>query len=205
MNKLRLSSGRSSPEIKRFENYLPESFARLADLYLTGGERQKALEILEKYSEKYPEYPTGFWLLGKIYYQLGDKEKALGFLRRTLQIIPDHPAALRLTGKIYMENGEHAIARSYLKQVSQIDPLAEIEFKPEDESDKSDIRSKIKSPDKKGRDSAEPVGDEFATETMVRLYINQGHTNQARELCRQILVRQPENNRIKMILQELEN
>lgn len=205
MNKLRLSSGRSNPEIKRLENYLPESFACLADLYLAGGERQKALEILEKYTEKYPDYPTGFWLLGKIYYLSGEKEKALSYLRRTLQIIPDHPAALTLTGKIYMENGEHAIARSYLKQVSQIDPLGEIEFKPGSESDKPDIRSKIKGPDRNGRDSAEPVGDEFATETMVRLYLNQGHTRQARELCRKILVRQPENNRIKMILQELEN
>jgi len=205
MSKLSLSSGRFDPEIKRLENHLPESFARLADLYLSRGERQKALEILEKYTDKFPEYPTGFWLLGKVHYQLGEKEKALNYLRKTLQIIPEHPAALKLSGRIYMENGEHAIARSYMKQVSQIDPLGEMTFQTGSESDKPDIRNKIKRPEKKGRDSAEPVGDEFATETMVRLYLNQGHTTQARELCRHILVRQPENNRIKMILKELEN
>jgi tetratricopeptide (TPR) repeat protein len=197
--KLSLSRGKNDPDIDRLTKLLPESFARLADVYLDRGERQKALELLEQYAEQFPGYPTGFWMLGKIYYGSGEKEKALTYLHRTLQIIPEHPAALELIGKIYMENGEPAMARSYLNQVSQIDKLGEVAFKS------ASIQTEEKADSGKIEKSAEPAKGRFATETMVNLYLKQGHKNLARELCEKILVSQPDNPRIKDILKELEN
>jgi len=197
--KLSLSRGKTDPEIDRLTKSLPESFARLADVYLARGEHQKALEILEQYAEQFPGYPTGFWMLGKIYYGMGEKEKALTYLHKTLQIIPEHPAALQLIGKIYMENGEPAMARSYLNQVSQVDQLGEIVFKS------AGILEEEKADTGKLQKSAEPAKGRFATETMVNLYLKQGHRTLARELCEEILVSQPDNSRIKTILKELEN
>jgi tetratricopeptide (TPR) repeat protein len=197
--KLSLSRGKSDPDIDRLTKLLPESFARLAEVYLARGERQKALELLEQYAEQFPGYPTGFWMLGKIYYGSGEKEKALSFLHKTLQIIPEHPAALQLIGKIYMENGEPAMARSYLKQVSQIDQLGEVVFKS------AGAQTEEKVDAGKLTKSAEPAKGRFATETMVNLYLKQGHKTLARELCEQILVSEPDNSRIKTILKDLEN
>ena len=198
MIKLSLAKGKSDSEIAVLEKHLPESFARLADVYFARGERQKALEILKEHADSFPEYPTGFWMLGKVFYSLKEKEKALAYLHRTLQIIPEHLAALELIGKIYMESGEHALARSYLKQVGQADELGEIVFKT-----KSD-EAKVKAEKEKIEDVRERAKGKFATETMVNLYIRQGHKRLARELCEEILVMQPENTRIKTILKELE-
>lgn|GEM_PF-3896979 len=198
MIKLSLVKGKSDSEIEVLEKYLPESFARLADIYLAGGEHKRALEILNQHAESFPDYPTGFWMLGKVHYSLKDKERALKYLHRTLQIIPEHLAALELIGKIYMENGEHALARSYLKQVNQADELGGMVFKTRDD----EVRARDE------KEQMEYAKDrargKFATETMVNLYIKQGHKKLARELCEEILVMQPENTRIKSILKELE-
>jgi tetratricopeptide (TPR) repeat protein len=197
--KLSLAKGKSESETAVLEKFLPESFARLADVYLAGGERQKALEILNQYAESFPEYPTGFWMLGKVYYELDEKEKALAYLHKTLQIIPEHLAALELIGKIYMESGEHALARSYLKQVNQADELGQVVFRTRADE------AKVTAESEQIEDVRKRAKGEFATETMVRLYIRQGHKKLARELCEEILVMQPDNNRIKTILKELEN
>lgn len=199
MAKLSLSRGKNDPEIDRLTKLLPESFARLADVYLDRGERQKALELLEQYAEQFPGYPTGFWMLGKIHYGMDEKEKALTYLHRTLQILPEHPAALQLIGKIYMENGEPAMARSYLNQVSQVDQLGEVVFKS------AGFHEEEKADSGKMQKTSEAAKGRFATETMVNLYLKQGHKTLARELCQEILVSQPDNSRIKSILKELEN
>jgi len=203
VRKLSLSKGKSDPEIHKLENLLPESFARLADIYLNRKEYQKAKEILEKYIDLIPGYPTGHWILGKVYYELGKKEEALSQLHKTLQIIPEHLAALDLIGRIYMENDEQAIARSYLKQVGQIDQLGEVVFKKVDDS-RAIKTKKRRKPDVSKDVSDNRIEEKFATETMVRLYIQQGHKDMARQLCQQILTDQPENNRVKSILEELE-
>jgi tetratricopeptide (TPR) repeat protein len=201
--KLSLSKGKSDPEIQRLEILLPESFARLADVYLVREEYQKAIEILEKYMNLFPGYSTGHWILGKTYYHLGKKEQALSQLRKTLQIIPEHLAALDLIGKIYMENGEQAIARSYLKQTNQIDRMGEVVFKAVDKFSKKKTKPK-REPDSSNAVSDNRIKEKFATETMVKLYVQQGHKDMAKHLCKQILTEQPENNRIKSILEELE-
>ncbi|NIP44285.1 MAG: tetratricopeptide repeat protein [candidate division Zixibacteria bacterium] len=199
MRKLSLLKGKSDSEIEVLEKYLPESFARLADLYHARGEYKRALEILNQHAENFPDYPTGFWMLGKVYYRLKEKEKALKYLHRTLQIIPEHLAALELIGKIYMESGEQALARSYLRQVSQADQLGEMVFK--NGNDEASARIEREQMD----DVKERARGKFATETMINLYIKQGHKKLARELCEEILVMQPENTRIKSILKELES
>ena len=202
MVKLSLVKGRSDKEVKRLENLLPESFARLADFYLVSGEHQKALNILEKYHESFPKYPTGYLLLGEVYLKLDQKEKAVGYLQKVLQLIPEHPAALAMIGRIYMENGEEAIARSYFNQVRQNDKLFGIEFNTQASAQKQEPK-----PAAKNRAKQEPIENlqnSFATETMVNLYIRQGHKKLARELCDKILVSQPDNRRIQSILKELE-
>ena len=202
MIKLSLIKGRSDKEAKRLENLLPESFARLADFYLNRGEYQKALKILEEYYQSFPKYPTGYLLLGEVCLKLEQKEKALGYLQRVLQLIPEHPAALELIGRIYMENGEEAIARSYFNQVRQIDKLYGVEFNTKSGSPKTEPKPSVTT--KTNQEAVETLQNSFATETMVNLYIRQGHKKMARELCEKILVSQPDNRRIQSILEELE-
>ena len=203
MIKLSLIKGRSDSEVKRLENLLPESFARLADFYLNRGEHQKALKVLEEYYQSFPKYPTGYLLLGEVYLKLEQREKALGYLQKVLQLVPEHPAALELIGRIYMHNGEEAIARSYFNQVRQIDKLYGIEFGIRPGIQKPEPKPSIST--KAEQEKVENLRDSFATETMVNLYIRQGHKKLARELCEKILVSQPDNRRIQTILEELEN
>ncbi len=204
MKKITLVSGTQDAQIEKLKSLLPDSFARLADAYLARDERQKAKEILEEYANDFPGYPTGYWLLGKTYYSLDQKEQALDYLHKTLQMIPEHPAALELIGKIYMESGDHALARSYLAQVRQIDRLGDLKFEETEDKLSEDIKEE-KTPQRISRNKENRVAGRFATETMVNLYLKQGHKELARELCRDILVSQPDNNRIRTILEELEN
>ena len=201
MAKLTFIRGRVE-DIAECERLLPEAFARLADVHLSRDECQKALDVLKEHLNDFDGYPTLYWMLGKVYYTLDKKEKALDYLLRTLQILPEHPAALELVGRIYMETGEHALARSYLKQVSQLDPLGQVDFR---EISKIELKPEPKARPKSTKSDDTALKGEFATLTMVKLFIRQGHKNQAKRMCKQILQRQPDNKPIEELLQSLEN
>jgi len=199
--KFSLARGKENKEELTLKSLLPESFARLAQHYLIVGERQKALDLLSCYSDRYSEYPVGNWMLGKLYYEIGEKEKALGFIHKVLQVVPEHPAALELMARIYEEAGQDALANSYRLQLGQLDPVGRIIFEAEPDKSLVESREILEA----GAEEIDRKTSSFATETMVRLYLAQGDRQMASDLCSEILVRLPDNDRIRSILKDLEN
>jgi tetratricopeptide (TPR) repeat protein len=73
-----------------------EATNNLALVMVRKGQTDAAVELLEGFLRKRPEYEAGYLTLSRIYSATGRTKEAVATLERLLQRHPQHPAALDL-------------------------------------------------------------------------------------------------------------
>ena len=99
-------------------------FARLADEHLRRGRVLRAQALCEEGCERFPRYPTGFFVLGRCYEERGMWQQARSALDRGLQLEPDNLAGLRRLSRVHRRLGEGERALECLERAAAFDPLS---------------------------------------------------------------------------------
>ncbi len=99
-------------------------FARLADEYLRKGRALRAQTLCEEGCERFPRYPTGFFVLGRCYASRGMWQQARSALDRGLHLDADNPAGLRQLAGVHRRLGEERRALECLERAAVLDPLS---------------------------------------------------------------------------------
>lgn len=209
MPKVRLSKPSEKDSISLLRDGLPKTFARLADLYRQDGRFDEAISVCREGLEEFPDYGSGHMVLALTYQERGETEKALIEFHSALKSEPDNLLALKSIADIHWQASEFSLARSYYRQALQRDRfLSEARErirrnpKPEQSESLAD-----EEPTESDGDTEIPEVDSstFDTLTLARLYATQGHSKLARQVCRGILEKDPENAGVKAFLAGLDD
>jgi tetratricopeptide (TPR) repeat protein len=116
-----------TPKLEKVSRRFPQAplFARLADQYLRQGRLMRAQALCEEGCERFPAYPTGFFVLSRCFEQQKMWEEARSALDRGLRLDPDNPAGYRRLGHIYRQIGNDTLALKCLERSAALDPLSE--------------------------------------------------------------------------------
>lgn len=82
--------------VENSSKYYLDSQSHLVNIYISKGNFEKALGLLDKTIKMYPEYIDSYIKLGKINIHLGKKDKAISYLNYALSIDPNNQDALHL-------------------------------------------------------------------------------------------------------------
>lgn len=99
-------------------------FARLADACLHKGRLMRAQVLCQEGCERFPNYPTGYFVLGRCYEVQRLWEEARTALDRGLRLDPDNPSAYRRLSRVYRELGNPTLALKCLERAGALDPLS---------------------------------------------------------------------------------
>ena len=177
-------------------------FAPLADAYRKQGDPAKAIEILEKGLERFPEYASGHVILGKCFYDTGATERAKAEFRRVLELDAENMVALKFLGDIMLAEDRRAEAAECYRRLLAIDPKNEDAARSLKESQPSfavkeiDLADDAIARDERPRD--------LATMTLAGIYAAQGYYNKALAIYRDVLAREPANREAKDMIAKLE-
>ncbi|MBL8025839.1 MAG: tetratricopeptide repeat protein [Fibrobacteres bacterium] len=118
----------TSPDISHLEKVVSRSpgspaFARLADVYRSQGQVDKAITLCEDGVRANPIYPTGHLLLGRCYFEMDRIDEALSEFETVIRLDWKNLFALKIMGDIHAQKGERESAARFYKRASEIDPL----------------------------------------------------------------------------------
>ena len=116
-----------APKLENTFRRYPQAplFARLADHYLRKGKLMRAQALCEEGSDRFPSYPTGFFVLSRCYERQRMWEEARTALDHGLRLDPDNPAGYRRLAHVYREMGNETLALKCLERAAALDPLSE--------------------------------------------------------------------------------
>ena len=116
-----------APKLENTFRRYPQAplFARLADHYLRKGRLMRAQALCEEGCERFPSYPTGFFVLSRCYERQRMWEEARTALDHGLRLDPDNPAGYRRLAHVYRELGNETLALKCLERAAALDPLSE--------------------------------------------------------------------------------
>lgn len=97
-----------------FHSQKPENIFNEGLINLRAGELQKAILLLEKFTQLYPFNSMGQFYLGQAYYRNNRFEEAITRFKRAYQIDNTNTAALFWTGKAFLELGREQEAKNAL-------------------------------------------------------------------------------------------
>ena len=103
-------------------DYAPAANNLAYHLATRANEVEKALSLIRKAKEKYPEDPAIADTLGVVYYLKGLYGNAETEFSDALKKMPDHPIILFHLGRTYVQKKEKDLARKYLKRAIELDP-----------------------------------------------------------------------------------
>jgi tetratricopeptide (TPR) repeat protein len=178
-------------------------FAPLADAYRKNGEIDKAIEILEKGLEKFPQYASAHVILGKCFYDKGATARAKGEFSRVLEIDTENMVALKFMGDIHVAENKRAEAAEYYRKILAVDPTNGEVARALKEMEASFIVKEIDLGDAKSARDERP--SELATMTLAGIYAAQGYYNKALRIYREVLDREPGNREAKEMVTKLES
>ena len=98
-------------------------FARLAEEYLGKGRPMRAQALCEEGCQRFPGYPTGFFVLGRCYEARRMWQQARAAIDQGLQLDPGNLAGLRQLAGVHRRLGEGERALECLERASALDPL----------------------------------------------------------------------------------
>ncbi len=116
-----------APKLEKTFRRYPQAplFARLADHYLRKGRLMRAQALCEEGCDRFPSYPTGFFVLSRCYERQRMWEEARTALDHGLRLDPDNPAGYRRLAHVYREMGNETLALKCLERAAALDPLSE--------------------------------------------------------------------------------
>ncbi|MBI1850115.1 MAG: hypothetical protein HYR85_07200 [Planctomycetes bacterium] len=104
----------------------PETFERLADLYLSLGEAGRALRLAAECARKFPNDCTSSWIEGRIGLERYRKHRvakegraAVDALERVVSANAEHWRARRILSELYLEIGAGGLARPHLEALAR--------------------------------------------------------------------------------------
>jgi tetratricopeptide (TPR) repeat protein len=178
-------------------------FAPLADAYRKTGEVDRAIEILEKGLERFPQYASAHVILGKCFYDKGASERAKNEFARVLELDPENMVALKFTGDILLAEDRRVEAAECYRKILVIDPTNEAVARALKDMEASFVVKEIDLADAKGVRDERPR--ELATMTLAGIYAAQGYYNKALKIYGEVLEREPENREAKEMVAKLES
>ena len=118
--------GRQS-KIERAYHRYPSAplFARFAETRLSQGDVERALAVCLEGCERFPEYPTGYYLLGRCYQAQGDLEEARAALDTSLRLDAENPRGFELLAQVYADLGIPTLALKCMEEAARLDPFDE--------------------------------------------------------------------------------
>lgn len=194
-------------------------FVSLADAYRKLGMADDAIEILERGTVNLPHFSPGFVSLGKLYFHTKDFGKSALAFERALAIEEDNLAALKGLAKVRYQQKHLSQARELLVRAKVLAPddqaiqqMLDSLPMPEGEETSAPATTVVESPatkpSKEVRAEVEP--EEFLpqskpipTETLAKLYIQQGLMHEAAQTYRELLNIDPGNETIRQRLIEV--
>jgi tetratricopeptide (TPR) repeat protein len=195
--------------ISRYEKILkdfPHSclFVPLANAYIETGTPEKAIAVAKEGLMMYPDYAGAKMVLAKAYSQCQRMEEARKECLKVLESYPDNLLAYRFLLDIYLyeNNKKEAVhLMNRLKDVLGKDMnLREFVLSLEAKLDEFDRKEPV--PYKKAG-SKQALSD-INTETLARLYEEQGLLDQAIATYKKVLKDRPDDEAIRTKIQELE-
>lgn len=116
---------RRAAELDALYQAHPDSlvFARAADIYLTSGRIEPAVDACLRGIEQHPSYAAGYFVLAKCYIEQGQCGEAIASLERVTGLDPDHIRALELLAGLCEKTGDTEKAIRFLLALSTVDPF----------------------------------------------------------------------------------
>ena len=90
------------------------------------GDTERALAVCLEGCERFPDYPTGFYLLGRCYQALGDLEEARSALDRSLRLDAENPRGFEMLAAVYADLGIATLALKCMEEAARLDPFDEV-------------------------------------------------------------------------------
>lgn len=130
----RLNNIKYNEEIRSLQSEIsqkpnPITYARLADLFYSMGENDKALEVCLIGSEKFPDYEGNYLIVGKLRYQrwkkdglAADGKLAVEFFEKALDLNPENYKTMLQLAEIYLQIGAVEEGKKKLKGVLHATP-----------------------------------------------------------------------------------
>ena len=104
-------------------NHLPTSYSLYASILDEKGYKGKAIQVLKKGIEKFPQNTDLIFFLGSIYDTLGEKQKTIENMRRIIALDKNHIQAMNYLAYIYAEMNLNLLtAESLARKVLQVKP-----------------------------------------------------------------------------------
>ena len=178
-------------------------FAPLADAYRKNGEIDRAIEIIEKGLEKFPQYASAHVILGKCFYDKGATERSKGEFSRVLELDGENMVALKFMGDILLAEDKRQESAEYYRRILAIDPTNETVARALKEMEASFVVKEIDLGNAKSVRDERPR--ELATMTLAGIYAAQGYYNKALRIYRDVLDREPGNREAKEMVAKLES
>lgn len=185
--------------LRKRQRLAPESkvFAPLADLLRREGELEEALVLLEGGLVRHPDYRTAMVILGHTLLDAQRHDHACTVLEKVLDLDPDNFVALGLLARDACNRGQWGRALPWLERLVSLEP---------DEADWPRLLAEARAEEMVGQEGP-PADDgspaaargprEFATMTMVDIYIEQGYYAKALASLRLLRAKEPDRTDIK--------
>ena len=184
-------------------------FVSLSESYRKMGMLDDALAVAFKGLDHLPDYGPGHVVVARIKCQQGDMAASEASFEKALDIDPDSLAALVGFSRLYILIGENVKARNLLLTARELSPadsvinkllltLPEVEEVPEVSAEVSTLADE--EPEASTVSHVEPL----ETATLADLYQKQGMTDQALNIYRNLLTRDPDNLTFRRRIRDLE-
>ena len=187
-------------------------FVKLAGALLDLNRVNEAKEVVKGGIEHNQKLPEGYILLSRIQRIQGELKNASESINRALQLDPFNVEALMEEALLMMDFGDAEKAIASLEKALDIEP-EDMEIKRL----RATIRAKTRFEEMKkyvgtrrGREIPEEELVETteeaktATPSLAELYLKQGYLKKARDICKTILAKEPENERVVRIMAQIE-
>jgi predicted Zn-dependent protease len=175
-------------------------FAPLADLLRQDGQVEQALVLLEDGLALYPQYVSAMVILGQTLLDAGRKDHARQVLARVLDLDPDNFVALGLLAQGACDDEDWETARPWLESLRRLEPDNQ---HWEDLWVDATVRPAPVVETESPPPPAAAAHAEFATLSMVDIYLAQGYLRKALAALRLIHSRDPGNQDVRNRLDEV--
>ncbi len=207
--------------IERLEAYYNKNksesvyFYPLALLYFKSKQNDKAYQILIDGLQRYPRYALALVLIGRILIEEGNYDAAVAYLETAANIQKTNVKALELLAESYEHLGKTKEAVDVYEKLLKIEEkeqykdkllkLSQMVQPPEEDVEKivEEMDSEPDIPKIELEETEEGEEEEEVTVTLAKLYEKQGYIEDAIDVYKKILKKEPDNEEAKEALNRL--
>ena len=202
------------------------AFARIGEALIREERTAEAIRMLTSGTSRYPRYITGLLVLARAYKAADRTAEAKSELEKVLRLDANCPAALNMLAGIAEASGDPAERLRHLEVLLRQEPwdegfraVQQRIFKPVEKPKSPSVVARVdhltkvdpviaKIREEEAEEEFEDEGSDpfpnVATVTLAEIYLQQGLKEQALQIYRQLVERQPDNEAAQKRLRELE-